>query len=86
MLPFRTEIRNNPKMQTIKVYLQNIKKDLECKMLLRKINGIDFIEIQKSVSRNRVSQNLTVFIKQGADINRVKKLVENQLDSHFAYE
>ena len=86
MLPFRTEIRNNPKTQTLKIYLQDINKDKECKLLLKKINGVDFIEIQNSVSRNRVKENLTVFVKEHADINRVKKLVENTLDMHFAYD
>ena len=86
MLPFRTEIRNNPKTQTLKIYLQDVNKDEECKLLLKKINGVDFIEIQNSVSRNRVKENLTVFVKEHADINRVKKLVENTLDMHFAYD
>ncbi len=86
MLPFRTEIRNNPKRQTIKVYIKDTSCDNECKELLKNINGIDFIEIQESISRNRVEENLTVFVKDTADVNRVKELIENRLDSHFAYD
>ncbi len=86
MLPFRTEIRNNPIRQTIKVYIKDTSCDNECKELLRSIQGIDFIEIQESVSRNRVEENLTVFIKNNVDVNRIKELIENRLDSHFAYD
>ena len=86
MLPFRTEIRNSPKKQTLKIYMKDTKCDVECKDLLQNISGIDFIEIQDSVSRNRVEENLTVFIKDDADVNRVQKLVENKLDQHFAFD
>lgn len=86
MLPFRTEIRNNPKTQTLKVYLNNTSCDIECKDLLRKVNGVESIEIQESISRNRVKENLTVFIKENSDINRVKLLIENMLDNHFAFD
>ncbi|NJB82101.1 hypothetical protein [Wenyingzhuangia aestuarii] len=86
MLPFRTEIRNSPKHQTIKVYINDTSCDKECKDLLEKISGIDFIEIQKSLSRNRVEENLTIFVKDDADVNRVQKLVENKLDEHFAFD
>lgn len=86
MLPFRTEIRNSPKKQTLKVYMKDLKCEQECKDLLKNIAGIDFIEIQDSVGRNRVKENLTVFIKEDADVNRVQKLVENKLDEHFAFD
>ncbi|MDO6736422.1 hypothetical protein [Wenyingzhuangia sp. 2_MG-2023] len=86
MLPFRTEIRNSPKKQTVKVYINDTKCDQECKDLLEKISGVDFIEIQESISRNRVEENLTIFIKDDADVNRVLKLIENKLDGHFAFD
>ncbi|NIJ43776.1 hypothetical protein FHR24_000215 [Wenyingzhuangia heitensis] len=86
MLPFRTEIRNSPKNQTIKVYINDTTCDKECKDLLDKISGIDFIEIQESVSRNRVEENITVFVKESADVNRVQQLIENKLDQHFAFD
>lgn len=86
MLPFRTEIRNSPQKQTLKVYIKDTKCDKECKDLLKGIGGIDFIEIQESVSRNRVEENLTIFIKDDSDVNIIKKLVENKLDEHFAFD
>ncbi len=86
MLPFRTEIRNSPRKQTVKIYINDTSCDQECKDLLKNINGVDFIEIQESVSRNRVEENLTVFIKDNSDVNRVKELIENRLDQHFAFD
>ncbi|ANW97135.1 hypothetical protein AXE80_12940 [Wenyingzhuangia fucanilytica] len=86
MLPFRTEIRNSPKCQTLKVYMNDTACDQECKELLENISGIESIEIQESISRNRVEENLTIYIKDDADVNRVQKLVENKLDQHFAFD
>ncbi|WP_157359408.1 hypothetical protein [Wenyingzhuangia fucanilytica] len=60
--------------------------DQECKELLENISGIESIEIQESISRNRVEENLTIYIKDDADVNRVQKLVENKLDQHFAFD
>ncbi|MDO3694131.1 hypothetical protein QVZ41_04595 [Wenyingzhuangia sp. chi5] len=86
MLPFRTEIRNSPKCQTLKVYINDTTCDQECKDLLNNISGIESIEIQKSISRDRVEENLTIYIHDDADVNRVQKLVENKLDQHFAFD
>ncbi len=86
MLPFRTEIRNSPKRQTVKVYVQDVKYDQECKDLLKGLCGVEFVEIQESISRNRVRENLTVFVKDDADVNHVKTLVDNKLDQHFAFD
>jgi len=86
MLPFRTEIRNSPKKQTIKVYINDTSCDKECKELLETISGVDFVEIQESVSRNRAEQNLTVFIKEDTDVNILQKLIVNKLDGHFAFD
>ncbi|GGF64998.1 hypothetical protein [Wenyingzhuangia marina] len=86
MLPFRTEIRNSPKCQTLKVYINDTSCDQECKDLLNNISGIESIEIQKSISRDRVEENLTIYIHDDADVNRVQKLVENKLDEHFAFD
>ncbi|MGY5355185.1 hypothetical protein [Wenyingzhuangia sp. IMCC45467] len=86
MLPFRTEIRNSPKCQTLKVYINDTSCDMECKDLLKNISGIESIEIQKSISRDRVEENLTIYVHDHADVNRVQKLVENKLDEHFAFD
>ena len=86
MLPFRTEIRNSPKEQTIKVFIADTACDKECKDLLVGIDGIRDIEIRETIGRNRVEENLTIFRKEGIDINNLKRLVENKLDEHFAYD
>jgi len=86
MLPFRTEIRNSPKKQTIKVYINDTSCDKECKELLETVSGVDLVEIQESISRNRAEQNLTVFIKEDTDVNILQKLIVNKLDGHFAFD
>lgn len=86
MLPFRTEIRNNPKRQTLKIYVSDTTCDQDCKNLIESVNGVEAVEIQESISRNRVKENLTIFIKENSDINRVKMLIENKLDQHFAFD
>ena len=53
MLSYRTEIRNSPKEQTLKIYLSDISLDEELQGLLENINGVRMVEVQKSVSRNR---------------------------------
>ena len=86
MLPFRTEIRNSPKCQTIKIYIRDTTCHTECLELLNNISGIESIEIQKSISGDRVEENLTIYTKEDADLNRVLKLIENKLDQHFAFD
>ncbi len=83
MLPFRTEIRNSPKEQTIKIYLSDISLDSELKLLLEKINGVRIAEVQKSLSRNRVEENLTVYRQEEMSINILKEKVDDFLESYF---
>lgn len=83
MLPFRTEIRNSPKEQTLKIYLSDISLDTELKGLLENIIGVRTVEIQKSVSRNRVAENLTVFREEKMSINDLKEKVDAFLTSFF---
>ena len=64
MLPYRTEIRNSPKEQTLKIYLTDISLDEELKNLLDNIDGVRLVEVQESISRNRVKENVTVFRKE----------------------
>lgn len=84
MLPYRSEIRNSPKEQTIKVYVKDLSKGEEIKTLLELLNGIELVEVQKSLSRNRVDQNITIFRKQGVDINVLKSSVDAILDDFLA--
>ena len=83
MLPFRTEIRNSPKEQTIKVYLSDISLDIELQGQLEKIKGVRMVETQSSISRNRVPENLTLFREEGTSINDIKAAVDGFLEDHF---
>ncbi len=83
MLSYRTEIRNSPKEQTLKIYLSDISLDEELQGLLENINGVRMVEVQKSVSRNRVAENLTVFRKENITINDLKTKIDGFLSSFF---
>ncbi|OIQ36203.1 MAG: hypothetical protein BM563_11265 [Bacteroidetes bacterium MedPE-SWsnd-G1] len=84
MLPFRTEIRNSPKEQTIKIYVKDITIYTDIKNMLDKVGGIKFVEIQDSLSRNRVDKNITIFRNDGVNINDLKLTIDGLLDSYFA--
>ncbi|MDT0553564.1 hypothetical protein [Urechidicola vernalis] len=84
MLPFRTEIRNSPKEQTIKIYVKDITIYADIKNMLDKVGGIKFVEIQDSLSRNRVDKNITIFRNDGVNINDLKLTIDGLLDSYFA--
>lgn len=84
MLPFRTEIRNSPKEQTIKIYVKDISQDADIKTMLEQMNTIKLVEIQSSLSRNRVDKNITVFRNEGININELKMSIDVLLDSYFA--
>jgi len=83
MLPFRTEIRNSPKEQTLKIYLKDISLDQELKNLLDTIDGVRLVEVQESISRNRVEENVTVFRKEDTSINILKEKIDTFLDNYF---
>jgi len=83
MLPYRSEIRNSPKEQTIKIYVSDISLADQLKSLLENINGIRIVEIQKSLSRNRVEKNITVFRTEDISINSLKEKVDTFLESYF---
>ena len=83
MKPFRSEIRNSPTQQTIKVFLSDESLDSKIKSHLEGFEEIDFIEIRESVGRNRADENITIFIKEGADINKVKASVDSRLWWYF---
>ena len=83
MLPFRSEIRNSPKEQTIKIYLSDTEMDREIKDLLLVMDEIRLIEIQNSIARNRVGENVTVYRNEGVDINELKTKMDNLLKAYF---
>ena len=61
MRPYRSEIRNSPTQQTIKIFLNDQSLDTDVKSYLEGFTDIELIEIRKSVERNRVQENITVF-------------------------
>ena len=76
MLPFRTEIRNSPKEQTLKIYMSDLSLDQTLKVLLEKKEGVRIVEIQDSISRNRVAENITVFAEEGQSVNKLKEEID----------
>lgn len=86
MLPFRSEIRNSPTQATIKIFLGDVALDERIKKHLEHFNEIDTIEIRKSVERNRVGENLTVFLKENVDINKMKSSIDSSLWWYFEGE
>ncbi|MEP5340992.1 MAG: hypothetical protein ABJL44_12575 [Algibacter sp.] len=83
MIPFRSEIRNSPTEQTIKIFLSDESLDSDVKSYLESFIDIELIEIRKSVERNRVDENITVFRKNGVDINSLQDQINNSLAGYF---
>ena len=83
MLAFRTEIRNSPTEQTIKIFLKDIAQNAKVKQRLEAMGDIKLVEIRQSVERNRVSEHLTVFRKKGVDINELQGTLKIYLKKYF---
>lgn len=83
MKPFRSEIRNSPTQQTIKIFLSDESLDSDVKSYLESFTDIELIEIRKSVERNRVDENITVFRKDGVCINSLHDKIDNSLAGYF---
>ncbi|MCB4799775.1 hypothetical protein LG651_01700 [Tamlana sp. 62-3] len=83
MLPFRSEIRNSPTQPTIKIFLGDESLDARIKNHLEHFNEIETIEIRESIGRNRANENLTVFLKDEVDINKMKSSIDSSLWWYF---
>lgn len=83
MLPFRSEIRNSPSQQTIKIFLADESLDNKIKTHLEHFNEIELIEIRESVGQNRADENITIFLKEDVDINKMKVSIESSLWWYF---
>ncbi len=83
MLPFRSEIRNSPTQPTIKIFLSDETLDARIKKHLEHFKEIDTVEIRESVEQNRVGENLTVFLKDDADITKMKSSIDSSLWWYF---
>lgn len=83
MLPFRSEIRNSPSQQTIKIFLSDESLGVKIKKHLEHFNEIEMIEISESIGQNRVGENITVFLKDDVDINKMKATIDSSLWWYF---
>lgn len=83
MLPFRSEIRNSPSRQSIKIYLTDESLDSKIKRHLEHFKEIEEIEIIDTVEQNRSDENITVFLKDGIDIVKMKASIDSSLWWYF---
>lgn len=83
MKPFRSEIRNSPSQQTIKVFLSDESLDGKIKSHLENFKEIELIEIRESMGQNRANENLTVFLKDDVDIDKMKETIDSSLWWYF---
>lgn len=83
MLPFRSEIRNSPSQPTIKIFLSDESLDGRIKKHLEHFKDIEEIELRESIGQNRGNQNITVFLKDDVDINKMKQSIDSSLWWYF---
>lgn len=83
MLPFRSEIRNSPSHQAIKIFLSDESLDARIKKHLEHFDEIELIEITESIGQNRVKENITVFLKEDVDIAKMKSSIDSSLWWYF---
>jgi len=83
MLPFRSEIRNSPTQQTIKIFLSDESLDIRIKRHLEHFKEIERVEIAESVEQNRADENINVFLKGDTDINKMKASIDSSLWWYF---
>ncbi|MFL1010856.1 hypothetical protein [Flavisericum labens] len=83
MLPFRSEIRNSPKTPTIKIFLSDESLDERIKKHLEHFKEIESIEIRESVEQNRANENITVFLNEDVDIDKMKQAIDSSLWWYF---
>ena len=79
MKAFRSEIRNSPSQQTIKIFLSDESLGAKIKKHLEHFNEIEMIEIRESIGQNRVGENITVFLKDNVDIIKIKQSIDSSL-------
>jgi hypothetical protein len=82
-LPFRSEIRNSPSQLTIKIFLSDESLDYKIKSHLERFDEIDSIEIQESIEQNRADESITIFLKNGIDIVKMKSTIDSSLWWYF---
>ena len=83
MLPFRSEIRNSPSQPTIKIFLSDESLDAQIKKHLQHFKEIEEIEICDCIEQNRANESITVFLKEGVDIAKMKQFIDSSLWWYF---
>lgn len=83
MLPFRSEIRNSPSQPTIKIFLSDESLVARIKKHLNHFKEIEAIEIMESQGRNREGENITIFLNDDVDINKMKTSIDSSLWWYF---
>ncbi|NJX15330.1 heavy-metal-associated domain-containing protein [Tamlana crocina] len=83
MLPFRSEIRNSPSQPTIKIFLSDESLDERIKKHLEHFKEVESIEIRESVGQNRANENITVFLNEDADLDKMKQAIDSSLWWYF---
>lgn len=64
--------------------MSDLSLDQTLKALLEKKEGVRRVEIQDSISRNRVAENITVFADEGQSLNRLKEKLDAFLNDYFS--
>lgn len=64
--------------------MSDLSLDQTLKVLLEKKEGVRRVEIQDSISRNRVAENITVFAEEGQSVNRLKEKIDAFLNDYFS--
>lgn len=82
-VPFRSEIRNSPTRQTIKIFLNDDSLEERVKNHLEHFTEIDLIEINETVEQNHSDANLSIYLHDMADINRMKASIDSSLWWYF---
>lgn len=82
-VPFRSEIRNSPTRQTIKIFLNDDSLEEPVKKHLEYFTEIEIVEINETVEQNRSDANLTIFLNELIDINKMKASIDSSLWWYF---
>ena len=64
--------------------MSDLSLDQTLKVLLEKKEGVRRVEIQDSISRNRVAENITVFAEEGQSVNILKEKIDAFLNDYFS--
>ena len=64
--------------------MSDLSLDQTLKVLLEQKDGVRRVEIQDSIRRNRVAENVTVFAKEGQSLNKLKEEIDAFLNDYFS--